>query len=95
MTTRGAHIEKSFKKEKRGVRASQREMFHLSIIDLSLMMIDISMSDAALDQLSLVTQVAKHILVIDLTEENRKTTPRDYLELALQSVQGNRNNEFC
>ncbi|RHN75622.1 hypothetical protein MtrunA17_Chr2g0323261 [Medicago truncatula] len=40
MTTRGAHIEKSFKKEKRGVRASQREMFHLSIIDLSLMMID-------------------------------------------------------
>ncbi|KEH30967.1 guanylate-binding family protein [Medicago truncatula] len=75
--------------------------------------------EAALDRLSLVTQMAKHIRVrasgektsaseigqfspifvwllrdfyLDLTEDNRKITPRDYLELALRSVQGNRND---
>ncbi|CAI8618276.1 unnamed protein product [Vicia faba] len=73
--------------------------------------------EAALDRLSLVTQMTKHIRVrasggktsaseigqfspifvwllrdfyLDLTEENRKITPRDYLELALRSVQGNK-----
>ncbi|CAN0911074.1 Guanylate-binding protein 6, partial [Linum grandiflorum] len=72
--------------------------------------------EAALDRLSLVTQMTKHIRVrasggkttaseigqfspifvwllrdfyLDLTEDNRKITPRDYLELALRSVQGN------
>ncbi|XP_045823511.1 guanylate-binding protein 4 [Trifolium pratense] len=72
--------------------------------------------EAALDRLSLVTQMTKHIRVrasggknsaaelgqfspifvwllrdfyLDLTDEdNRKITPRDYLELALRSVQG-------
>ncbi|KAI9087713.1 hypothetical protein K1719_030345 [Acacia pycnantha] len=71
--------------------------------------------EAALDRLSLVTQMTKHIRVrasggrssaselgqfspifvwllrdfyLDLTEENRKITPRDYLELALRPVQG-------
>lgn len=73
--------------------------------------------EAALDRLSLVTQMTKHIRVrasgektsaseigqfspifvwllrdfyLDLTEDNRKITPRDYLELALRSVQGNK-----
>ncbi|KAI4296815.1 hypothetical protein L6164_036738 [Bauhinia variegata] len=71
--------------------------------------------EAALDRLSLVTQMTKHIRVrasggrtsaselgqfspifvwllrdfyLDLTEDNRKITPRDYLELALRPVQG-------
>ncbi|KAL6992487.1 hypothetical protein U1Q18_010597 [Sarracenia purpurea var. burkii] len=71
--------------------------------------------EAALDHLSLVTQMTKHIRVraaggritaselgqfspifvwllrdfyLDLVEDNRKITPRDYLELALRSVQG-------
>lgn len=71
--------------------------------------------EAALDRLSLVTQMTKHIRVkasggrssaselgqfspifiwllrdfyLDLVEENRKITPRDYLELALRPVQG-------
>ncbi|XP_061353620.1 uncharacterized protein LOC133298367 isoform X2 [Gastrolobium bilobum] len=71
--------------------------------------------EAALDRLSLVTEMTKHIRVrasggkssaselgqfspifvwllrdfyLDLTEDNRKITPRDYLELALKSVQG-------
>ncbi|KAJ6885936.1 guanylate-binding protein 1 [Populus alba x Populus x berolinensis] len=72
--------------------------------------------EAALDRLSLVTQMTKHIRVrasggrssaselgqfspifvwllrdfyLDLVEDNRRITPRDYLELALRSVQGN------
>ncbi|XP_066367083.1 uncharacterized protein [Miscanthus floridulus] len=71
--------------------------------------------EAALDRLSLVTEMTKHIRVrasggrstaselgqfspvfvwllrdfyLDLTEDNRKITPRDYLELALRPVQG-------
>ncbi|XP_007025528.2 PREDICTED: guanylate-binding protein 7 [Theobroma cacao] len=71
--------------------------------------------EAALDRLSLVTQMTKHIRVkaggrittaselgqfspifvwllrdfyLDLVEDNRKITPRDYLELALRAVQG-------
>ncbi|KAL1560280.1 guanylate-binding protein 4-like [Salvia divinorum] len=71
--------------------------------------------EAALDRLSLVTEMTKHIRVrasggrstaselgqfspifvwllrdfyLDLVEENRKITPRDYLELALRPVQG-------
>ncbi|XP_023003111.1 guanylate-binding protein 1-like [Cucurbita maxima] len=71
--------------------------------------------EAALDRLSLVTQMAKHIRVraaggrttsaelgqfspifvwllrdfyLDLVEDNRRITPRDYLELALRPVQG-------
>ncbi|XP_027347044.1 guanylate-binding protein 1-like [Abrus precatorius] len=71
--------------------------------------------EAALDRLSLVTQMTKHIRVrasggkasaselgqfspifvwllrdfyLDLTEDNRKITPRDYLELALRPAQG-------
>ncbi|XWS18445.1 hypothetical protein CRYUN_Cryun32bG0044300 [Craigia yunnanensis] len=71
--------------------------------------------EAALDSLSLVTQMTKHIRVkaggrtttaselgqfspifvwllrdfyLDLVEDNRKITPRDYLELALRPVQG-------
>ncbi|CAN1807113.1 Guanylate-binding protein 6 [Linum perenne] len=71
--------------------------------------------EAALDRLSLVTQMTKHIRVrasggkttaseigqfspifvwllrdfyLDLEEDNRKITPRDYLELALRPVQG-------
>ncbi|KAG7962386.1 hypothetical protein I3843_09G064300 [Carya illinoinensis] len=71
--------------------------------------------EAALDRLSLVTQMTKHIRVrasggrtsaselgqfspifvwllrdfyLDLVEENRRITPRDYLELALRPVQG-------
>ncbi|KAG0465590.1 hypothetical protein HPP92_019754 [Vanilla planifolia] len=71
--------------------------------------------EAALDRLSLVTQMTKHIRVrasggrtmaselgqfspvfvwllrdfyLDLAEENRKITPRDYLELALRPVKG-------
>ncbi|KAK9064351.1 hypothetical protein SSX86_015733 [Deinandra increscens subsp. villosa] len=72
--------------------------------------------EAALDHLSLVTEMTKHIRVrasggkttaselgqfspifvwllrdfyLDLVEDNRKITPRDYLELALKPVQGN------
>ncbi|EYU28019.1 hypothetical protein MIMGU_mgv1a000715mg [Erythranthe guttata] len=71
--------------------------------------------EAALDRLSLVTEMTKHIRVrasggrstaselgqfspifvwllrdfyLDLVEDNRKITPRDYLELALRPVQG-------
>ncbi|KAL2244419.1 guanylate-binding protein 1 [Sesamum indicum] len=71
--------------------------------------------EAALDRLSLVTEMTKHIRVrasggrstaselgqfspifvwllrdfyLDLEEDNRKITPRDYLELALRPVQG-------
>ncbi|XP_062232136.1 uncharacterized protein LOC133929411 [Phragmites australis] len=71
--------------------------------------------EAALDRLSLVTEMTKHIRVrasggkstaselgqfspvfvwllrdfyLDLTEDDRKITPRDYLELALRPVQG-------
>ncbi|XP_014493951.1 guanylate-binding protein 1 [Vigna radiata var. radiata] len=71
--------------------------------------------EAALDRLSLVTQMTKHIRVraaggktsaselgqfspifvwllrdfyLDLTEDNRKITPRDYLEIALRPVEG-------
>ncbi|WVZ99601.1 hypothetical protein U9M48_044871 [Paspalum notatum var. saurae] len=71
--------------------------------------------EAALDRLSLVTEMTKHIRVrasggrstaselgqfspvfvwllrdfyLDLTEDSRKITPRDYLELALRPVQG-------
>ncbi|KAE9461870.1 hypothetical protein C3L33_06201, partial [Rhododendron williamsianum] len=71
--------------------------------------------EAALDRLSLVTEMTKHIRVrasggrtttselgqfspifvwllrdfyLDLVEDNRKITPRDYLELALKPVQG-------
>lgn len=71
--------------------------------------------EAALDRLSLVTQMTKHIRVrasggkttpselgqfspifvwllrdfyLDLAEDNRKITPRDYLEIALRPVQG-------
>ncbi|KAL1537835.1 guanylate-binding protein 2-like isoform X1 [Salvia divinorum] len=71
--------------------------------------------EAALDRLSLVTEMTKHIRVrasggrstaselgqfspifvwllrdfyLDLVEENRRITPRDYLELALRPVQG-------
>ncbi|XP_020676608.1 guanylate-binding protein 3-like [Dendrobium catenatum] len=71
--------------------------------------------EAALDRLSLVTQMTKHIRVrasggrtttselgqfspvfiwllrdfyLDLVEDNRRITPRDYLELALRHVQG-------
>nr|GMD09075.1 guanylate-binding protein 1-like [Ipomoea batatas] len=70
--------------------------------------------EAALDRLSLVTEMTKHIRVrasggrntaselgqfspifvwllrdfyLDLTEDNRKITPRDYLELALRPIQ--------
>ncbi|XVF27580.1 hypothetical protein REPUB_Repub14bG0120800 [Reevesia pubescens] len=75
--------------------------------------------EAALDRLSLVTQMTKHIRVkaggrtttaselgqfspifvwllrdfyLDLVEDNRKITPRDYLELALRPVQGSGND---
>ncbi|MQL69240.1 hypothetical protein Taro_001529 [Colocasia esculenta] len=71
--------------------------------------------EAALDRLSLVTEMTKHIRVrasggrttaselgqfsplfvwllrdfyLDLVEDNRKLTPRDYLELALRPMQG-------
>lgn len=71
--------------------------------------------EAALDRLSLVTEMTKHIRVrasggkstaselgqfspifvwllrdfyLDLVEDNRKITPRDYLELALRPIQG-------
>ncbi|XP_011027765.1 PREDICTED: guanylate-binding protein 3-like [Populus euphratica] len=71
--------------------------------------------EAALDRLSLVTQMTKHIRVrasggrssaselgqfspifvwllrdfyLDLVEDNKRITPRDYLELALRPVQG-------
>lgn len=71
--------------------------------------------EAALDRLSLVTQMTKHIRIraaggrttsaelgqfspifvwllrdfyLDLVEDNRRITPRDYLELALRPVQG-------
>ncbi|KAK7855475.1 guanylate-binding protein 2, partial [Quercus suber] len=71
--------------------------------------------EAALDRLSLVTQMTKHIRVrasggrttaseigqfspifvwllrdfyLDLVEDDRRITPRDYLELALRPVQG-------
>ncbi|TKY71760.1 Interferon-induced guanylate-binding protein 2 [Spatholobus suberectus] len=71
--------------------------------------------EAALDRLSLVTQMTKHICVrasggrssaselgqfspifvwllrdfyLDLVEDNRKITPRDYLDIALRPVQG-------
>ncbi|XP_008789979.1 guanylate-binding protein 4-like [Phoenix dactylifera] len=71
--------------------------------------------EAALDRLSLVTEMTKHIRVrasggrstaselgqfspvfvwllrdfyLDLVEDNKKITPRDYLELALRPVQG-------
>ncbi|XP_042027998.1 guanylate-binding protein 4-like isoform X2 [Salvia splendens] len=71
--------------------------------------------EAALDRLSLVTEMTKHIRVrasggrstaselgqfspifvwllrdfyLDLVEENRRITPRDYLELALRPVEG-------
>ncbi|GAB2298633.1 hypothetical protein Dimus_032703 [Dionaea muscipula] len=71
--------------------------------------------EAALDRLSLVTEMTKHIRVrasegrstaselgqfspifvwllrdfyLDLAEDNRRITPRDYLELALRPVQG-------
>ncbi|XP_073287584.1 uncharacterized protein [Primulina huaijiensis] len=71
--------------------------------------------EAALDRLSLVTEMTKHIRVrasggrtttselgqfspifvwllrdfyLDLAEDNRKITPRDYLELALRPVEG-------
>ncbi|KAI3456220.1 hypothetical protein Pfo_012883 [Paulownia fortunei] len=60
--------------------------------------------EAALDRLSLVTEMTKHIpselgqfspifvwllrdFYLDLVEDNRKITPRDYLELALRPVQ--------
>ncbi|XP_010260338.1 PREDICTED: guanylate-binding protein 2-like [Nelumbo nucifera] len=73
--------------------------------------------EAALDRLSLVTEMTKHIRVrasggrstaselgqfspifvwllrdfyLDLVEDNRKITPRDYLELALRPMQGGR-----
>ncbi|KAA8515208.1 hypothetical protein F0562_018387 [Nyssa sinensis] len=73
--------------------------------------------ETALDRLSLVTEMTKHIRVrasggrstaselgqfspifvwllrdfyLDLVEDNRKITPRDYLELALRPVQGDR-----
>ncbi|KAL2524218.1 Guanylate-binding family protein [Abeliophyllum distichum] len=73
--------------------------------------------EAALDRLSLVTEMTKHIRIrasggrstaseigqfspifvwllrdfyLDLTEDNHKITPRDYLELALRPVQGGR-----
>ncbi|KAA8519740.1 hypothetical protein F0562_013996 [Nyssa sinensis] len=73
--------------------------------------------EAAIDRLSLVTEMTKHIRVrasggrttaselgqfspifvwllrdfyLDLVEDNRKITPRDYLELALRPVQGGR-----
>ncbi|KAL9236808.1 hypothetical protein vseg_011434 [Gypsophila vaccaria] len=75
--------------------------------------------EAALDRLSLVTEMTKHIRVrasggkataselaqfspifvwllrdfyLDLTEDDRKITPRDYLELALRPVEGGRSN---
>ncbi|KAI3958295.1 hypothetical protein MKW92_020739 [Papaver armeniacum] len=66
--------------------------------------------EAALDHLSLVTEMTKHIRIrasggmsttselgqfsptfdfyLELEEDNRKITPRDYLELALSPVQG-------
>ncbi|KAL2927639.1 Guanylate-binding protein 3 [Bienertia sinuspersici] len=42
--------------------------------------------EATLDRLSLVIEMTKHIrdFYLDLTEDNRKITPRDYLELALR-----------
>uniref|UniRef100_A0A2N9G734 GB1/RHD3-type G domain-containing protein n=1 Tax=Fagus sylvatica TaxID=28930 RepID=A0A2N9G734_FAGSY len=73
--------------------------------------------EAALDRLSLVTQMTKHIRVrasggraaaselgqfspifvwllrdfyLDLVEDNRRITPRDYLEIALMPVQGSK-----
>ncbi|KAI7727200.1 hypothetical protein M8C21_005617, partial [Ambrosia artemisiifolia] len=44
--------------------------------------------EAALDRLSLVTEMTKHIhdFYLDLEVYNRKITPRYYLELALRPV---------
>nr|XP_025884064.1 uncharacterized protein LOC112940320 [Solanum lycopersicum] len=53
--------------------------------------------EVALDYLSLVTEMTRHIHVraaggkdfyLDWVEDNRKITPRDYLQLALRPVQG-------
>ncbi|XP_010245575.1 PREDICTED: guanylate-binding protein 1-like [Nelumbo nucifera] len=94
------------------------QIFSLAIL-LSSMFIYNQMGgidEAALDRLSLVTEMTKHIRVrasgggrttaselgqfspifvwllrdfyLDLVEDNRKITPRDYLELALRPMQG-------
>ncbi|KAL6991120.1 hypothetical protein U1Q18_009239, partial [Sarracenia purpurea var. burkii] len=93
------------------------QIFSLAIL-LSSMFIYNQMGgidEAALDRLSLVTEMTKHIRVrasggrttaselgqfspifvwllrdfyLDLVEDNRRITPRDYLELALRPVQG-------
>ncbi|GJS89324.1 guanylate-binding family protein, partial [Tanacetum coccineum] len=58
--------------------------------------------EAAIDRLSLVTEMIKHIrdFYLDLVEDNRNITPCDYLELALRPVQGggrdvSAKNEVC
>ncbi|XP_047317517.1 guanylate-binding protein 3-like [Impatiens glandulifera] len=93
------------------------QIFSLAVL-LSSMFVYNQMSgidEAALDRLSLVTEMTKHIRVrasggqstvselgqfspifvwllrdfyLDLVEDNRKITPRDYLELALSPLQG-------
>ncbi|GJZ75582.1 guanylate-binding protein 3-like protein [Tanacetum coccineum] len=44
--------------------------------------------EAALDRLYLVTEMTKHIrdFFLDLAEDNRKITPRDYLEISLSTL---------
>lgn len=93
------------------------QIFSLAVLLSSLFIFNQmgGIDEAALDQLSLVTEMTKHIRVkasggrttaselgqfspifvwllrdfyLDLVEDNRKITPRDYLELALRPVQG-------
>ncbi|KAJ4770225.1 Guanylate-binding protein [Rhynchospora pubera] len=93
------------------------QLFSLAVLLSSLFIYNQmgGIDEAALDRLSLVTEMTKHIRVratggktsaseigqfaplfiwllrdfyLDLAEENRKITPRDYLELALRPIQG-------
>ncbi|XP_021763216.1 guanylate-binding protein 2-like [Chenopodium quinoa] len=93
------------------------QIFSLAVLLSSLFIFNQmgGIDEAALDQLSLVTEMTKHIRVrapggrttaselgqfspifvwllrdfyLDLVEDGRKITPRDYLELALRPVQG-------
>ncbi|KAF3332589.1 guanylate-binding protein 4-like protein [Carex littledalei] len=95
------------------------QLFSLAVLLSSLFIYNQmgGIDEAALDRLSLVTEMTKHIRVratggktfaselgqfaplfiwllrdfyLDLAEENRKITPRDYLELALRPIQGER-----
>ncbi|KAK6124385.1 hypothetical protein DH2020_041878 [Rehmannia glutinosa] len=116
--------EHSFQGARSFITCELTLLFHISSSDTyvpppSMLACEVSdmggIDEAALDRLSLVTEMTKHIRVrasggrstaselgqfspifvwllrdfyLDLVEDNRKITPRDYLELALRPVQG-------